>query len=147
MRVANIIVFDEALTSSVAVVFTADPLHKQLGSFDQLAIMAVVDNVGSPGGAFKIQVFHSADGRLWLPKSGVDGNAELGGIAGYTLSSGSQRGYFGADHGTTPSLGLIRLKVDLGTSARAHVRVHVTGRNKGSFDGSQARAGHRGGVR
>jgi hypothetical protein len=118
-------------------------MHAVLGAFDQLAIMAVVDNVTSPGSAFKIQIFHSANGRLWLPKSGTIGDAEIGGVLGITLSSGAQVAYFGSDAGTTPSLGLVYLRIDLGNSGSAHVRVHVTGRNRGMDDKSHGRGAPR----
>jgi len=73
MRAANLLAFDEYLTSGAAVMYTSDALNAQLGAFDQLALMAVVDdvtpdpNLGSSG--FKVQIRHSADGRNWLPKN------------------------------------------------------------------------------
>jgi len=135
MRVANILVFDEYLQSGSSPSRTKDSLNQVLGSFDQLAIMAVADNVNGAGAGFKVQVEHSADGRSWLPKSGgtlaSPGAAEIGVTSGITLTATSQMGYFGSDGGTTPNLGHVRLKVDLGASTSAHVRVYVTGRNLG----------------
>jgi len=131
MRTFHQLVFDDQLTSAQAIAITPDHLADSLGDLDQIAIMAVVDNVSSASGAFKVQIFHSADGRLWLPKSGTDGDAEVGGLFGHTLPAYSQEAFTGVDAGTTPSLGLVRLKIDLGTSGSAHVRVYVTGRIKG----------------
>jgi hypothetical protein len=134
MRAANLLAFDEYLTSGAAVMYTSDALNAQLGAFDQLALMAVVDdvtpdpNLGSSG--FKVQIRHSADGRNWLPKNAF-GVTEIGGSTGITLVTG-QHAYAGGDAGTPPSLGLVQLRVDLGTARAAHVRVHVTGRNLGS---------------
>jgi hypothetical protein len=130
MRAGNLLVFDQRLSSASAVGWTADPLQDTLGTFDQLALMAVVDDVVGPGDSFKVQVFHSANGIRWLPKTGLAGDAEIGGPLGIVLTGG-QTAYFGADRGRPSSLGLVRLQVSLGRSLGAHVRVWVTGRNLG----------------
>jgi hypothetical protein len=126
MRVVNLLVFDEHLTNSTT---------NHISSYtDQLALMAVVDSASGAG--FKVQIEHSADGRMWLPKSGgtltKPNAAEIGGDSGETLKASIQTAYFGADAGTTPTLAYVRLRVELGTSSSAHVRVFVTGRNWGS---------------
>ena len=46
MRVANILVFDELLTSEAAILTTSDALSAELGAFDQIALMAVVVKYG-----------------------------------------------------------------------------------------------------
>jgi len=131
MRAANVLVFDEVLQSgsnSSPGYYTDQSLNDRLGLFDQLALMAVVDNVSSGGANFKVQIEHSADGRIWLAKSA---NAEIGTSPPITLTASTQTAYFGSDNGTTPSLGHVRLHVDLGASSAAHVRIFVTGRNWG----------------
>lgn len=125
MRAANILVFDEHIQSSSTPSYTNQSWNERLGGFDQLAIMAVVDDVTTPGSNFKVQIEHSADGRLWLNKSST---AEIGGSSAITPPASSQTPYFGYDAGTIPNLGFVRLRVDLGASASAHVRLYVTGR-------------------
>lgn len=133
MRAANVMVFDEHLNAG-STCYTDQSLNDRLGLFDQLALMAVVDDVPASATGFKVQIEHSADGRMWLPKSGgtpTNPNAaEIGGDQGEGLSANKQTSFFGADPGTTPSLAHVRLKVSLATSS-AHVRVFVTGRNWG----------------
>jgi hypothetical protein len=125
MRAANILVFDEYLQSGTSSYYTDQSLNDKLGVFDQLALMAVVDNVTSGGTGFRVQIEHSADGRLWPSKNTA---AEI--APGGSLGAG-QTAYAGGDAGTTPSLAHVRLRIDLGTTTAAHVRVFVTGRNWG----------------
>jgi len=128
MRHASWLVFDEYLQSTSPVGFTSQDLNSKLGMYDQLAIQAVVDNVTGAAGGFTVQIYHSSDGRNWLAKSAT---AEIGGSPAITLVANSQMSYFGYDTGTIPSLGLVQLKVSLGASSGAHVRVYVTGRDGG----------------
>jgi hypothetical protein len=139
MRAANLLVLDENLQTGSSPAHTSDTLSVTLGSFDQLAIMAVVDDVVGGGDGFKVVVEHSADGRTWLPKS--RSASEIGGGKPtltnplINLQGGGQTAHFGYDAGSVPSLGLVRLKVDLGSTTSAHVRVYVTGRNLGGAGG------------
>jgi hypothetical protein len=134
MRAASILAFDEHLTSEASIMFTSDALNARLGAFDQLALMAVVDDVtpgpGGSSGGFNVQIRHSADGRNWLPKDDA-GVVQIGGASGITLVGG-QSAYAGGDRGELPILGLVQLRVDLGAAQSAHVRVHVTGRTLGA---------------
>jgi len=131
MRAANVLVFDEYCQSgsnSNPGYYTDQSLNDRLGMFDQLALMAVVDNVSGAGTNFKVSIDHSADGRIWLPKST---SAEIGSSSAISPSATQQEAHFGSDAGTTPSLGHVRLHIDLGSTSAAHVRVFVTGRNWG----------------
>jgi hypothetical protein len=130
MRAANVLVFDEYLqasTGSPTPVYTDQALNDRLGSFDMLALMAVVDDV-SGSGNINIYVQHSADGRNWVSKV-VSGGTDVPQITVSSLSAG-QNSYPGYDDGSMPSLAFVRLRTDFSTStsAAAHVRVYVTGR-------------------
>jgi hypothetical protein len=132
VRVANLLVLDELLTPESAFMYTSDALNAELGAFDRIALMAVVDDVmpgvnTTPG--FKVYMRHSSDGRNWLLKN-TEGVAEIGGKSGILLEAG-QAAYWGSDDGG-PTLAFLQLAVELGSSAfGAHVRVWVTGRNLG----------------
>lgn len=135
MRVDNIQVFDEYPTADVAFMNTSDAFDAALGAFDQLALMAVVDDVTNGSTGFAVKIWHSADGRNWLPKNGSPTSAEIGGSSGLTLpASWGQTAYVGGDAGGNPSLGLVRLSVTIGATGAAHVRVWVTGRNRGGAE-------------
>ena len=134
MKHANWLVFDEYLQSSSPIGFTSQDFNSKLGMYDQLALNAVVDNVSGAAGGFTVQIYHCSDGRNWLPKNTPGGvsTPEIGGTAGITLVANSQLPYFGYDAGTIPSLAFIQLRVNLGSSSGAHIRVYVTGRDWGS---------------
>jgi hypothetical protein len=133
VRVANLLVIDEILTAESALVYTSDALCAKLGAFDQIALMAVVDDVTqgvNVGPGFKVSIRHSADGRNWLPKNSA-GVAEIGGASGIRLPTG-QTAYAGGDGGD-PSLAFVQIAASLGASnLAAHVRVYVTARDVGS---------------
>jgi hypothetical protein len=141
MRHANWLVFDDYVQPAGSVVFTSQDLNSKLGTYDQLAIQAVVDNVAGGGAGFKVQIFHSSDGRNWLAKNAtgvplVAGPAELGGSSGFTLSTSGVNNFHGFDPvpggtGVIPGLALVQLGISLGVSTGAHVRIHVTARDWG----------------
>lgn len=131
MEPETLLVFDDHLTSVAAVMFTSDELQRVLGAYDAFALMAVVDHVTGPSTGFKVKLYHSADGRNWLPKNGSDTAAEIGGTAGITLSGSGQAAFIGSDDGSKPTLALAKIKIDLGSSSVAHVRLYVTCRMRG----------------
>lgn len=131
MRHAQWLVFDEYLVaSSTAVATTNQDLNSKLGMYDQLAIQAVVDNVTPTPTAFKVQILHSADGRVWMPKNGTavlpGGTGEVTGVP-----VPGQNTYFGFDPGTTPTLAFVQLSLSLTGTGGAHVRLYVTARDWG----------------
>lgn len=138
MRAANMMVFDEVIQSGSSPARSAEAQAARLAGFDQLAIMAVVDNVVGGSTGFKVSIEHSADGRTWLPKSGgtlaSPASAEIGGGGAnnpaVTLAGVTQSAYFGYSDGSAPMLGYVRFSVHLGATASAHVRLFVTGRNR-----------------
>jgi hypothetical protein len=132
MRAANILVFDEYMTSASTIASSSDALNATLGAFDQIALMVVVDAISSGDAGFKVKIWHSADGRHWLAKNGDASIAEIGGSSGLTLVSPGPSVYAGGDPGTKPNLGLVNIEVTLGMTSSAHVRVYVTGRNLGA---------------
>lgn len=133
MRHKNWLVFDEYLQSGNSPGSTSQDLNLPLGTYDQLAIQAVVDNVSGGGSGFAVQIYHSSDGRNWLPKNMPGGisTPEIGGTLPVVLATNAQNSYFGYDAGTIPSLAMVQLRVYLGASSGAHVRVYVTGRDWG----------------
>lgn len=121
MRAANILVFDEHILAS-SITTINQSWNERLGGFDQLAIMAVIDDVTGGSTGFKVQIEHSADGRLWINKSATAEIAPAG-----NLQTG-QNALFGYDGGTIPNLGFVRLRIEQGLTTSSHVRVYVTGR-------------------
>jgi hypothetical protein len=137
MRQAQWLVFDEYVAGGV-LAYTNQDLNSKLGTYDQLALQAVVDNLSStPPTAFKVTIQHSADGRTWMAKSAATfgtgaANPEIGGTTGITPGAG-QTTYFGCDPGTAPTLAFVQLTISLTGAAGtgAHVRIYVTARDWG----------------
>ena len=76
-------------------------------------------------GTITAQIEHSADGRNWSNKNVA---AE---ILTATAAINATNVAFGSDTGSSPSLGFIRVRVQLTTSTAAHVKLWVTGRDFG----------------
>lgn len=133
MRQAQWLVFDEYVAAGVTATTNQD-LNSKLGTYDQLALQAVVDNVTSSPSDFKVTIMHSADGRVWMPKSAPGGTGkavpEIGGLSGVTPGAG-QSTYFGSDPGTVPTLASVQLTISLAGTGGAHVRVYATARDSG----------------
>jgi hypothetical protein len=123
------IAFDDFLHSSgaTAKALSDAALNNLLGSFDQLAIEAVVDQVTAAIGpvSLKVQIAHSGDGVHWIPKRVIP-EVSVPSTLSLTGPTYMDIGY---DDGTTPTLGLVRLELELAAAAGpigAHVRIHVT---------------------
>ena len=133
MRQAQWLVFDEYVAASVTAMTNQD-YNSKLGTYDQLALQAVVDNVTLSPTSFKVTIMHSADGRTWMAKSAPGGTGtitpEIGGTSGYTPGAG-QSTYFGSDAGTVPTLASVQLTVSLSGTGGAHVRIYAIARDCG----------------
>ncbi|MCC6554700.1 MAG: hypothetical protein IT372_17135 [Polyangiaceae bacterium] len=118
----------------------SDPaVSKVLGSLDQLAIEAVVDQVAAAVGpaSLKIRIAHSGDGIHWLPKNPIP---EVNVPATLSLTGPTYMD-LGYDDGRIPSLGLVRLELTLDAVAgpvSAHVRIHATANDVGADEFSAA---------
>ena len=123
MRKLHQLVFDDFVVSGTTV-YTRTDLNDILGQVDQVAIQMIVDQVTTNGTA-SAQIQHSADQIQWAAKNGT---AEIN--AG-TISTNATKVLFGSDAGSTPSLGYVRLAISIATSAQAHIKIWVTGRNQG----------------
>jgi len=103
-------------------------LSDVIGSFDQLAIQAVTDNVSNSAGGdttLSVAIQHSADGIHWQTKRAIPE------IRPFPLLSVTTYVPMGYDDGTSPSLAFVRLLVTLqdqkgGGVVGAHVNVRVT---------------------
>jgi hypothetical protein len=129
MRQAQWLVFDEYVVGSTTPSMTNQDLNSKLGTYDQLAIQAVVDNVTAVT-AIKVQIMHSADGRVWMAKNATGGQGAGTAEIVVGAPSAGQTTYFGSDPGTTPTLAFVQLAVTV-TGTGAHVRVYVTARDWG----------------
>lgn len=120
MQRSNLLVFDDYVHPGVAT--TSQQLNTALGSTNQMAIRAVVDNItGSATTGFMVKIFHSTDGRNWLARilNDID-------LSSTTLTAGS---YFGYDKAPIPLLAFVQLRITMPAGMAAHVRIHVTGRD------------------
>ena len=130
MRHHNFTAFDEfvvgAISSGTAVT-TSNELNARLGHFDQMAIMAVVDNIDAVG-TFTLQIFHSADGRNFSPWSGLN-DINITSM----VMNGTNVGYGSAPSSVqTPLLSYVRFSMFFTTTTKGHVRITVTQRDQGS---------------
>lgn len=125
MLVLQQTVFDD-FVAGTAPAYTDASWNPTLGGADKLAIMAVADQVsGTSAITLTVAIEHSGDGRNFLSKNAA---AE---INAQTIDSTQTWALNGSDSGVTPSLGFVRLRVQLASAsaAQAHVRIHVTGRD------------------
>lgn len=123
MRTFNETVFDDFVYGTTSV-YSPAQFAEVLGKSDQLSIQAVVERA-SLRTTLTVAIEHSQDGINWAAKNtSPEIDAQALGSGTTTLG--------GADAGTYPSNGLIRLRVSLGSAASpsAYVRVYVTGRDK-----------------
>jgi hypothetical protein len=125
MRKFNMLVLDEfvSVTGTGNYVYTRTDLNETLGQADKLALQVVGDQAS---GSFNVtaRIQHSADGINWITKGG---SPEVT----LSVSSNATSTAAGSDAGTTPSLGLVRIAVQLSASGQAHVKVWATGRDDG----------------
>ena len=120
----SLLVFDEHVQGG-GPFYTSQAYNDLLGQYDQLALHAVVDETDAPG-KLTVHVQHAADGRSFVNKNAT---AE---IAAATLHAGKANVLTGADAGSAPSLGFVRLAVSLSGAKRAHIKIHVTMRDQGT---------------
>jgi hypothetical protein len=139
MLIQNVKVFDDYIDSSTTPVFSADRWNEPLGRCSSLGVMAVIDDVQSPGGTGALELFvtHSADNRNWFvrglnysgPAYSAYGDIS---IAGVTAGTDYVRMYSDACEGTSwlgstvagPLLPFVRIAIYT-TVIRAHVKVYV----------------------
>jgi hypothetical protein len=108
-------------------VYTDASYNEFLASASQFAMQVVVDQVTGTGPTITVAFEHSADGRNWVTKNAS--GSDLGPTA---LSAAATNTLFCSDAGTIPFLGFIRIRVSLGGTGAlvAHVKIHLTGRDK-----------------
>jgi len=130
MRHHNFTAFDEYLVGATSAnpTLTSTELNARLAHFDQLAIMAVVDNI-DVNGTFTLWIFHSADGRNFTSWSTA---ADINAASIVT----NQNNVFYCSVPTTtnqaPLLSYVRFSMSFATTNRGHVRITVTQRDQGS---------------
>ena len=124
MLVFNETVFDDGVGADA--VYTGVQFARLLGRRDQLAIQ-VMTYGATARTTLTLAIELSHDGVRWAPKSTVP---EINGAA---LSSTGATALFGADAGTSPSMGLVRLSISLSarTAPQAYVVVYVSARDRG----------------
>ena len=122
MQRSNLLVFDDYVHPGVAT--TSQQFNSALATTDLLAIQAVVDNItGSATTGFLVKIFHSTDGRNWIARGLNDID-----LSSTTLTAGS---YFGYDKAPSPLLAFVQLRITMPAGMAAHVRIYVTGRDRG----------------
>jgi hypothetical protein len=139
----QILVFDEFIPNNGVATYTHERFNHVLGAFDQLALMAVVDNVSTTTtDGFDIWVAHSADARQWLyrgneqtvrthPPLSIALNGDIHWPTSSLVRNAPNLGLF-RDPGTTPLLAYIRLELAFtGTATSAHVKVYAVQRDQG----------------
>jgi len=108
-------------------IVTPSDFNTKLSLHEQLVIHAIVDDVTGGGGAgFRVQLYHSADGRNWKAKVKT---AEIGGANGETLVAGQHHQFYGYDSGTSPSLAYVQLRIVMPPGTAAQVSIYVTVRD------------------
>jgi len=125
MRRGDRLVFDEFVVYTGTPVYTSAEHNTLLGTGDNLAIFAVVDQA-SVGGSLIVVLEHSADGRSWIAKNAPTA-AEIN--SNNTFLATAQKAMWGYVKGVSPTLGEGRLKITFGAALNAHLRIHVTTRD------------------
>jgi hypothetical protein len=126
MRVFHSLVFDENIESS-ANLYTDASWNSQLGLPDKLTIFALTDTAsGTP--TLSVAIEEGPDQVHWQGKlSTATTTADIFS----TFATTANQILVGRDAGTVPSAAFIRLRITLtGASAKAHVRLWVTGRGE-----------------
>ena len=143
MRRNNLLVFDDYVEGTT-VVYSPAGLNEKLGKFDQVAVMAVVDNVATTDAmhhvaAFDIYMMHSADARLWIYRNTntlAPGTAEFHWSTDVlTVSTVGLLAYLDDNSAGVkgPLLGNVRFQMAFAAATTsAHVRLYVTQRDQGA---------------
>jgi hypothetical protein len=148
MRNGQLLVFDEMITSA-ATAYTSAAHYYALGSHDEIAIIAVIDNVSTSSVGFDLFIEHSCDTRNWLqrnsssqvfPPPGTAGTGDITFSASATPLLGTNTTYarmfsdpcqgISIAGGTTtgPLLSNVRFAMKL-TAGSAHVKIYVVQRD------------------
>jgi hypothetical protein len=148
MRNGQLLVFDDIIQSP-GPTYTSAALYDRLGSHDEIAILAVIDNVSTTSVGFDLFIEHSSDTRNWLqrndqnqafPPNGTTGTGDITFNATNTPLLGTNTTY--ARMFADPCTGASRYAASLGgpllpfvrfamklTSGSAHVKVYVVQRD------------------
>lgn len=124
MIVISECVLDEVLHGAATDHYTANRWNEVLGRADKLTIQVMVSNADAAG-TIAVQIEHSADQRNWLAKST---NPEINDPASSILTT-STVSSVGSDSGSNASLPFVRLRIRMTTTARAHLKIYVCGRD------------------
>ena len=126
------VVFDEFMYDHQDM-WTADIHEDLLGSVDQLVIQAIVDFVSGTSVDLTVAVESTSDGRNWVqqPTAAIDAFAVRDRVTNVAV---------GVDDGSNPTSRRVRFHIRLGgTTAQAHVRLIVCGRDANSAKARAAR--------
>jgi hypothetical protein len=134
MRHHNFTAFDEYIVNAMGfsnAVRTSTELNARLAHFDQLAIMAVVDNINQSD-TFNLIIEHSSDGRNFTAWNTSSVDLTMGSL----VVNQNNVGYCSVPTATiaTPLLSYVRFAMYFTTSAttKGHIRITVTQRDQGS---------------
>src|SRR5262245_62673095 len=94
---------DHVLALKTHPAYSDERWAQRLGTFDQLAVAAVVDHPDTPGGVLNVLLEHSADGRVWDEKTHTP-------CVSGTVLNGAQTQLSGGDTSGLPNLAFVRLK-------------------------------------
>jgi hypothetical protein len=123
MRKFNMLVLDEFISVTSTYVYTRTELNDVIAQVDKIGVQLIGDQAS---GSFNVtaRLQHSADGINWINKNG---SPEVT----LAVSSNTTATAAGADAGTTPSLGLVRIAFQISAAGQVHVKAWVTGRDDG----------------
>jgi hypothetical protein len=129
----NILVFDEYVTSTFAL--TKASLNGRLGTFDQFALMCVIEHLTGSNG-FDLWAAHSADARLWLYRQATPETVNRPATGDIHLTAANLATHapyyaFYYDPGALPLLSFVRFEMAFGSATAANVKVYVTQRDQG----------------
>lgn len=148
MRNGQLLVFDEMITSAATAYTSAAHYHGLAGN-DEIAILAVIDNVSTSNVGFDLFIEHSCDTRNWLqrnsssqviPPQGITGTGDISFSATFTplLTTNTTYARMFSDPcqgvsmagGTTvgPLLANVRFAMKL-TTGSAHLKIYVVQRD------------------
>ena len=131
MRRLNETIFDDFVVGTTSA-YTGAQHNDRLGRYDRFAVQVVADQ---PSGAVPMTVVleHSGDGRNWERK-GSSVNIS------FTTSTSATWIEFGSDADTSPSLGFVRLRIDLtGVTPSVHLKIFLTARDEATSTRPQRR--------
>jgi hypothetical protein len=109
----QLVAFDEHMTSSgeSSTATSSDQDALTMGMFDQISFTVTAEQIEGSNPALQVQVWHSADGVNWMPKSGIPE------VPYQYFSADGTNVYVGFDDGSIPSLRYIRFVLTIMTDA------------------------------